>query len=43
MLGLGYGCIAVTRLFSIIADQSTERSNIISVVSEVLFGAILLV
>jgi hypothetical protein len=41
MLGIGYLAIAVARLFSILYDRSFASSNVISLVVEVVFGAIL--
>ena len=41
MLGYGYLAIAVTRTISIVLDKSYARSNIISLVIEIVFGAIL--
>jgi hypothetical protein len=43
MLGIGYAAIGAARLFSIIVDKSTERSNLISLAVEIIFAAILLV
>lgn len=43
MLGIGYLAIAVVRAFSIIFDKSTARSNIISLVIEILLGLILII
>jgi hypothetical protein len=43
MLGYGYLAIAVTRTISIILDKSYAQSNIISLVIEIVFGAILVV
>ena len=42
MLGIGYLTIAVARAFSIVFDKSYARSNIISLVIEIVFGAILI-
>jgi len=42
MLGLGYLSIAVVRLFSIILEKSTERSNLISLGIEIVLGFILI-
>lgn len=42
VLGISYLAIAVARLFSIIVDKSFDRSNWISLVIEVILGAILL-
>jgi hypothetical protein len=41
MLGLGYLTIAVVRAVSIVVDHSAVRSNIISLVSEIALGVIL--
>jgi hypothetical protein len=41
MLGIGYLAIAVARTFSILFDKSYDQSNIISLVIEIVFGAIL--
>ena len=41
MLGITYLGIAVVRLVSMFIDDSVERSNIISLVVEVVFGIIL--
>ena len=41
MLGYGYLAIAVTRAISIVIDKSYARSNIISLVIEIVFGALL--
>ena len=43
MLGYSYLAIAVTRAFSIVFDKSYAQSNIISLVIEIVFGAILVV
>jgi hypothetical protein len=43
ILGFGYALIAAARLFSIIVDKSYEQSNIISLVIEIVCGAILLI
>lgn len=43
MLGVTYLLVAVVRLVSMFVDQSVERSNIISLVVEVLFGIILVI
>jgi hypothetical protein len=42
MLGWAYLAIAVARLFSILIDKSYDRSNIISLLIEVVFAIILL-
>ena len=42
MLGIGYLTIAAARAFSIVFDKSYARSNIISLVIEIVFGAILI-
>ena len=41
MLGIGYLAIAVARTFSIVFDKSYAQSNIISLVIEIVLGAIL--
>jgi uncharacterized membrane protein len=41
MLGIGYLAIAVARLFSIVFDKSYARSNIISLITEIVLGVIL--
>jgi hypothetical protein len=41
MLGMAYLFVAVVRIASMMADKSVERSNIISVVVEIIFGVIL--
>ena len=41
MLGIGYLAIAAARTFSILFDQSYAQSNFISLVIEVVLGAIL--
>ena len=43
MLGIGYLAIAVVRAFSIVFDKSYARSNIISLVIEIVFGTFLIV
>ncbi len=43
MLGFGYLAIALTRVISMVIDQSYAQSNIISLVIEIVFGAILVV
>jgi hypothetical protein len=43
MLGIGYLAIAVARAFSILFDKSYARSNIISLVIEIVFGVILVI
>ena len=42
MLGIGYLAIAVARAFSIVFDKSYAQSNIISLVIEIVLGAILI-
>jgi hypothetical protein len=42
VLGITYLGIAVVRLISLFIDDSIERSNIISLIIEVLFGVILI-
>jgi uncharacterized membrane protein len=41
MLGIGYLAIAAARAFSILFDKSYAQSNIISLVIEIVLGAIL--
>ena len=41
MLGIMYLAIGVVRAVSMVVDKSVERSNIISLVVEILFGVIL--
>ena len=41
MLGITYLGVAVVRAISMIVDKSVERSNVISVVVEIIFGVIL--
>ena len=41
MLGITYLVVAVVRAASMIVDKSVERSDIISVVVEIIFGVIL--
>jgi uncharacterized membrane protein len=41
MLGITYLAIAVARLFSIVFDKSTEKSNLISLGIEIILGVIL--
>ena len=43
MLGIGYLGIAVARAFSIVFDKSTAKSNLISLVTEVVLGVILVI
>ena len=43
MLGIGYLAIAVARTFSMVFDRSYAQSNIISLVIEIVFGAILVI
>jgi len=43
MLGIAYLGIGLVRFVSMFVDRSVERSNIISLVVEVLFGVILVV
>jgi hypothetical protein len=43
MLGIAYLVVAATRAVSMFVDQSVERSNIISVVVEIVFGVILVI
>ncbi len=42
MLGLAYIGVGAVRAVSMLVDRSVERSNIISLVVEILFGVILL-
>ncbi len=42
MLGIGYALIAGVRAVSIVVDRSTDRSNIISLVTEVVLALILI-
>jgi len=41
MLGIAYLAIALARIFSMIFDHSFENSNIISLVTEIVLGVIL--
>ena len=41
MLGITYLVVAVVRAASMMVDRSVERSNVISVVVEIVFGVIL--
>jgi uncharacterized membrane protein len=41
MLGIGYLAIAVARLISIVFDKSYASSNIISLITEIVLGVIL--
>ena len=41
MLGIAYLVVAVTRTISMFVDKSVERSNIISIAVEIIFGIIL--
>ncbi len=43
MLGVAYLAIAVARAFSIVFDKSYAQSNIISLVIEIVLGAILVI
>ncbi len=43
MLGIGYLAIAVVRVFSIVADKSYARSNLISLGIELVLGVILVI
>lgn len=43
MLGIAYLAIAVARLFSMIFDKSYDKSNIISLAIEIVFGIILVI
>jgi hypothetical protein len=42
MLGVIYMCIAIARAFSMVFDKSYAQSNIISLIVEIVFAAILL-
>jgi hypothetical protein len=42
MLGITYLVIAVTRGYGLIVDKSVEQSNIISIVTEVVLGILLI-
>jgi len=42
MLGVAYLAIAIARTFSVLYDRSTERSNLISLAVEYVFGILLL-
>jgi hypothetical protein len=43
MLGIGYLAIAAARIFSILADRSYARSNLISLGIEIVLGVILVI
>ena len=43
LLGIAYLAIAVTRAISMVIDKSYAQSNIISLVIEIVFGAILVI
>lgn len=43
MLGIAYLGIALVRVVSMFVDHSVERSNIISLVTEIVFGVILII
>lgn len=43
MLGITYLAIAAARVFSIVFDKSYAQSNIISLVIEILLGAVLVI
>jgi hypothetical protein len=43
MLGIGYLAIAVARLISIVIDKSYARSNLISLITEIVLGVILVI
>jgi hypothetical protein len=43
MLGMGYLAIAAARAFSMVFDKSYARSNIISLVIEIVLGAVLVI
>ncbi len=42
-LGIAYLAIALARAISIVVDKSYDRSNIISLVIEIVFGVILVI
>jgi hypothetical protein len=42
MLGIAYLTIALVRLVSMFVDKSVEKSNIISLIVEIVFGVILI-
>jgi len=43
MLGVGYAAIAAARAFSIVFDKSYDKSNLISLVIEIVFGFLLVI
>lgn len=43
ILGISYLTIALVRIVSMFIDKSIERSNIISVITEIVFGVILII
>jgi hypothetical protein len=43
MLGIGYLAIAAARAFSIVFDRSYAQSNIISLVTEIILGVLLVI
>jgi hypothetical protein len=43
MLGVAYLVVAVIRTISMIVDKSIEKSNFISIVSEILLGIVLVI
>jgi hypothetical protein len=43
MLGIAYLALGAARLFSIVFDRSTEKSNLVSLASEIVFGILLIV
>jgi len=42
MLGMAYLCVAAVRTVSMVYDKSVERSNLISVATEVVLGVMLI-
>ena len=42
-LGITYLVIAIVRTISMFVDKSVERSNIISIITEVVFGVVLII
>ena len=43
MLGIGYAAIAAARAISMVFDKSYAQSNLISLIIEIIFGAILVI
>jgi len=43
ILGISYLTIALVRLVSMFLDKSVEKSNIISLITEIVFGVILII